>query len=68
MRRVVADKSAVTEIKADGEISRVERVIVFGELFAIAAHICEHDMAAVVVTEHILERYFYPELLAKGLE
>ena len=26
VRRVVADKSAVTEIKADGEISRVERM------------------------------------------
>ena len=68
VRRVVADKSAVTEVEADGEISRVERVIVFGELFAVAAHICEHDMAAVVVAEHILESYFYPELLAKGLE
>ena len=68
VRRVVADKAAVAEVKADGEISRVERVIVFGELFAVAAHICEHDMAAVVVAEHILESYFYPELLAKGLE
>ena len=68
VRRVVADKSAVAEIKADREISRIERVIVFGELFAVAANICEHDMAAVVVAEHILESYFYPELLAKGLE
>ena len=68
VRRVVADKAAVAEVEADREISRVERVIVFGELLAVAAHICEHDVAAVVMAEHILERYFYPELLAKGLE
>ena len=68
VRRVVADKAAVAEVEADGEISRVERVIVFGELLAVAAHICEHDMAAVVVAEHILERYLRAELLAQGLE
>ena len=68
VRRVVADKAAVTEIKADGEISRVERVIVFGKILAVAANICEHNMAAVVVTEHILKRYLRAELLAKGLE
>ena len=68
MRRVVADKSAVAEIKADGEISRVERVIVFGELLAVAANIREHNMAAVVVAEHILERYLRAELLAQGFE
>ena len=68
VRRVVADKAAVAEVEADGEISRVERVILFGELFAVAADICEHNMAAVVVAEHILERYLRAELLAQGLE
>ena len=63
-----AVEAAVAEVKADREISRVERVIIFGELFAVAANICEHNMAAVVVPEHILKRYLRAELLAKGLE